>query len=121
MICTVTVLMSVPTVVTTASLIARLYDPTEGTVFLDGKDIRSYLPEERTQKVGFILQEPFLFTGTVKENILYSNEIYKDFSNEEIEGVLKQSSLESLLAIFENGLETKVLSSGDSMSLGQNN
>ncbi len=104
---------------TTASLIARLYDPTEGTIFLGGRDIRSYEPEERTQKIGFILQEPFLFTGTVKENILYSNEIYKDYSNEELEKALKESNLESLLAIFENGLETKVLSSGDSISLGQ--
>ena len=104
---------------TTASIIARLYDPTSGTVFLDGKDIRSYEPEVRTQKIGFILQEPFLFTGTVKENILYGNEIYKDFSNEELEKALKPANLESLLAIFENGLETKVLSSGDSISLGQ--
>ena len=104
---------------TTASLIARLYDPTEGAVFLNGRDIRSYEPEERTQKVGFILQEPFLFTGTVKENILYGNEIYKDFSNEELEQAIKQANLESLLAIFENGLETNVLSSGDSISLGQ--
>src|SRR3984885_265106 len=46
---------------TTASLIARLYDPVSGTVFLNGKDIRLYSPAERTQKIGFILQEPFLF------------------------------------------------------------
>ncbi len=59
---------------TTASLIARLYDATTGTVLLDGKDIRSYKPEERSKKIGFILQEPFLFTGTVKDNILYGNE-----------------------------------------------
>ncbi len=104
---------------TTASLIARLYDPTKGTVFLDGKDIRSYQPEDRTQKIGFILQEPFLFTGTVKENILYGNELYKDFSNDQLEEVIKKANLESLLAIFESGLETKVLSSGDSISLGQ--
>ena len=104
---------------TTASLIARLYDPTSGTILLDGKDIRSYEPDTRTQKIGFILQEPFLFTGTVKENILYGNEQYKDYTNEQLEQVIKQSNLESLLAIFENGLETKVLSSGDSISLGQ--
>ena len=42
--------------------------------YLNGKDIRSYEPDERTKKIGFILQEPFLFTGTVKENILYGNE-----------------------------------------------
>ncbi|MGZ4009281.1 MAG: ABC transporter ATP-binding protein [Mucilaginibacter sp.] len=104
---------------TTASLIARLYDPTEGTVLLDGKDIHSYEPNVRTQKVGFILQEPFLFTGTVKENILYGNEIYQDYSNEQLEDAIKKASLGSILAIFEHGLETKVLSSGDSISLGQ--
>ncbi|MGZ3767498.1 MAG: ATP-binding cassette domain-containing protein, partial [Mucilaginibacter sp.] len=94
-------------------------DPTEGTVLLDGKDIHSYEPNVRTQKVGFILQEPFLFTGTVKENILYGNEIYQDYSNEQLEDAIKKAILGSILAIFEHGLETKVLSSGDSISLGQ--
>lgn len=104
---------------TTASLIARLYDPTQGTVLMNGKDIRSMEPKERTQKIGFILQEPFLFTGTVKENILYGNEQYKDYTDEQLEGVLKESNLGELVAIFDEGLETKVLSAGDSISLGQ--
>jgi ATP-binding cassette subfamily B protein len=104
---------------TTASLIARLYDPNKGTVLLDGKDIRSYEPAEKTKKVGFILQEPFLFTGTVKENILYGNELYRDYTNEQLEEVIKEENLGSLLALFEDGLETKVVSSGDSISLGQ--
>ena len=104
---------------TTASLIARLYDPSKGTVMLNGKDIRSYLPGERTKRIGFILQEPFLFTGTVKENILYGNEMYANFSNEQLEEVIREASLGSLLAIFESGLDTKVFSSGDSISLGQ--
>jgi ATP-binding cassette subfamily B protein len=104
---------------TTASLIARLYDPSKGLVLLDGKDIRSYSPEERTQKIGFILQEPFLFTGTVKENILYGNDLYKDHTNEQLEKVIVDANLGSLLAIFESGLETSVLSGGDSISLGQ--
>ncbi|HMG09573.1 MAG TPA: ABC transporter ATP-binding protein [Mucilaginibacter sp.] len=104
---------------TTASLIARLYDPSKGLVLLDGKDIRNYSPEERTQKIGFILQEPFLFTGTVKENILYGNDLYKDHTNEQLEKVIVDANLGSLLAIFESGLETNVLSGGDSISLGQ--
>ena len=104
---------------TTASLIARLYDATTGTVLLDGKDIRSYKPEERSQKIGFILQEPFLFTGTVKDNILYGNEQYKNYTDEEMEQVIKESNLQSLLNIFENGLQTKVSSGGDNISLGQ--
>ncbi len=46
---------------------ARLYDPTRGRVLLDGRDIRTYTPEERTTRIGFILQEPFLFTGTIRD------------------------------------------------------
>ena len=104
---------------TTASLIARLYDATSGTVLLNGKDIRTYNANDRTKKIGFILQEPFLFTGTVRENILYGNELYAEFTNEQIERVILDANLGSLLAIFESGLDTKVTSGGDSISLGQ--
>jgi len=104
---------------TTASLIARLYDATKGTILLDGKDIRTYDPLERTKKIGFILQEPFLFTGTVRDNILYGNELYVNHTNEQLEQVILDADLGSLLAIFEQGLDTKVLSNSDSISLGQ--
>ncbi len=103
---------------TTASIMARLYDPTMGTVYLDGRDIRSYSPAERAKKIGFILQEPFLFTGTVGENILYGNDDYGVTSNEKLLADLKQTGLDGLLVRFENGLETKVGAS-DSISLGQ--
>ena len=104
---------------TTASLIARLYDPTKGTVLLKGKDLRTYQPGERTQKIGFILQEPFLFTGTVKENLVYGNHQYESYTDEQLERVISEASLTSLLNMFENGLSTKVSSSGDTISLGQ--
>jgi ATP-binding cassette subfamily B protein len=104
---------------TTASLMARLYDPTEGTVYLEGKDIRLYEPSERAKRIGFILQEPFLFTGTVRENILYGNEEYKEHSNEDLVKVLEEAHLTKLLDRFSEGLDTSVASSGDSISLGQ--
>jgi ATP-binding cassette subfamily B protein len=104
---------------TTASLMARLYDTGKGMVLLDGKDIRSYHPAERTQKIGFILQEPFLFTGTVRENIIYGNELYKDYTNEQFEQVITGANLGSLLAIFDQGLESRVTSNGGDISLGQ--
>ncbi|HMI03000.1 MAG TPA: ATP-binding cassette domain-containing protein, partial [Pedobacter sp.] len=94
---------------TTASLMARLYDPRQGTVMLNGRDIRSYTHAERTQKIGFILQEPLLFTGTVKENILYGNE----------EAVIEEAGLAELLSVFDEGLDTEVKSGGEHMSLGQ--
>ncbi len=104
---------------TTASLMARLYDPTTGEIFLDGKDIRSYTAAERTKKIGFILQEPILFTGTVRENILYGNETYAAHNNEQLEEVLKNAGLEKLLVRFDQGLETKITATSDAVSLGQ--
>ena len=104
---------------TTASLIARLYDATRGAILLDGKDIRSYKPEERTRKIGFILQEPFLFSGTVRDNILYGNMEYKNFSNIQLSEAISEAGLESLLARFDQGLDTKVQTTGDGISLGQ--
>ena len=104
---------------TTASLIARLYDPTSGTILLNGKNLRAYQPEALSKKLGFILQEPFLFTGTVQDNILYGNEQYRHYSNEQLREVIKEAGLESLLTIFENGLLTNVSSGGESISLGQ--
>jgi ATP-binding cassette, subfamily B, bacterial len=104
---------------TTASLIARLYDPTSGTVLLNGRDIRTFTPAERAQKIGFILQEPILFSGTVRDNILYGNAQYKDYSNEQLAAALQDSGLDALLTRFDEGLDTKLASTGDGISLGQ--
>jgi ATP-binding cassette subfamily B protein len=104
---------------TTASLMARLYDPTQGIVSLLGRDIRSFESSERAQKIGFILQEPFLFSGTVRDNILYGNEAHTKLSNDELVEVLKQADLDNLISRFEKGLETPVTGSGEAISLGQ--
>ena len=104
---------------TTASLMARLYDPKSGVVRFDGRDIRTISPEERAQRVGFILQEPFLFTGTVRGNIVYGNDALKTVGDAELTQILEARGLATLLARFEQGLETPVKSSGDSISLGQ--
>ena len=104
---------------TTASVMARLYDPTTGSIFLEGRDIRSLPPAERARKIGVIPQEPFLFTGTVRDNIVYGNEDYAHCSTEQLVAVLERSNLSGLLSRFPEGLETKVASSGNSISLGQ--
>jgi len=104
---------------TTASLMARLYDPSAGVVLLDGQDLRSVPPEGRSRKIGFIPQEPFLFTGTVGDNIAYGNEEYQEYSTAQLAVVLESAGLSTLLARFPEGLDTKVASSGNSISLGQ--
>jgi ATP-binding cassette subfamily B protein len=104
---------------TTASLMARLYDPTEGIVLFEGKDIRTLDHAERAQKIGFILQEPFLFTGTIGQNIFYGNGLYDDNSPEQLQQVLREHDLYDLVERFEAGLETPVTQNGESISLGQ--
>ncbi len=104
---------------TTASLIARLYDPSKGAVLLKDRDIRSYQPAERVKMIGFILQDPFLFSGTVKENVIYGNEEYSNYSNEGLIGVIREAGLESLLTRFDDGLESKIEANGEGISLGQ--
>ena len=104
---------------TTASLVSRLYDTTKGTIFLDGRDIRSYSQDERSKKIGFILQEPFLFSGTVRDNILYGNPGYKSFSDKQLSEAILEAGLEGLLERFDQGLNTRVQTTGDSISLGQ--
>lgn len=104
---------------TTALLLSRLYDPTSGTVLLNGRDIKEYSDEERTGKIGFILQEPILFSGTIKENLIYGNPVYTDYSDEDLTQVIKDQGLQSLLNRFEKGLSTNVDNSSSSISLGQ--
>jgi ATP-binding cassette subfamily B protein len=104
---------------TTASLMARLYDASEGSILFEGKDIRSYPPEVRSQKIGFILQEPFLFTGTIRDNIVYGNEKYLNCTDEQLAKALEDAGLSGLIARFGEGLKTKIASGGDTISLGQ--
>lgn len=104
---------------TTASLMARLFDPTTGTIMLNGRDIRSYTPEERAKQIGFILQEPFLFSGTVRENISYGNPELVTLSKEELEAILTEKNLIQLLERFNDGLDTNVVAASEGISLGQ--
>ncbi len=104
---------------TTAALVSRLYDPVEGEILLNGKNIKSYDKESLAKKVGFILQEPFLFQGTIMDNILYSNDKYQGYDEEKLTTLLKEKGLEGLIERFPNGLGTEVANASDSVSLGQ--
>lgn len=104
---------------TTASLMARLYDPTEGEVFLQGRNLKSYSATERTQKIGYILQDPLLFSGTIQENILLGNEELGRLSKENLANRLEEYGLSELLKSFKDGLNTEINTDGNSLSLGQ--
>lgn len=104
---------------TTASLIARLYDPNEGAISFDGVPLKDYDAATLSSKIGFILQEPFLFNGTLKDNIIYGNSMLKNSSDEELLQLLKQEGFEKLILKFENGLQTDITAEAESLSLGE--
>jgi len=96
-----------------------LYDPVSGTIYLDGQDLRSYTSEIRTRKIGFILQDPILFTGTIRENILYGNDKYPHYTEKELMRLLEKYGLDVLLEKFDEGLQTHITATGNVLSLGQ--
>lgn len=98
---------------TTAGLMSRLYDPTAGSVRLQGRDLRSLSAQERADKIGFILQEPFLFEGSVAENLRYGQA-----SGFVLEDKVAQLQLEEVMRALERlpeGLQTQT----EHLSLGQ--
>jgi ATP-binding cassette subfamily B protein len=104
---------------TTAGLMVRLYDVSEGQILFKGKDIRSYEFGDLASQIGFILQEPFLFSGTIAENIRYGNEALKDVSDEDLARKLAELNLESLVNRFGEGLQTVINPGAENISLGQ--
>lgn len=104
---------------TIASLMARLYDVSEGQIFYKGKDIRSYSAEELSKDVGFILQEPFLFSGNLSENIKYGNSDIENFTEQQLELKLSEMGLSALLQRFNEGLNTVINPGAENISLGQ--
>lgn len=104
---------------TTAALMTRLYDPQKGKIYLNGLDIKSYQPSELSKSIGFILQDQFLFSGTVGENIAYGNPNYQTYSKEALEKELVDLDLGILIDKFDNGLDTVVTPNTELISLGQ--
>jgi ATP-binding cassette subfamily B protein len=104
---------------TTAMLMARLYDPTEGTVYLDGRDIRGFTAADRAERIGFILQEPFLFSGTMRENIVYGHGELGELTDEALGELLAAQGLAGFVDRFAEGLATPITGGGNSLSLGQ--
>ena len=105
---------------TTAMLMARLYDPSRGSVYLDGQDIRSLDAGDKTRRIGFILQDPFLLSGTIRDNIVYGNPELAALDDEALLELMASQGLSGFLARFgELGLQTPVKGTGDGLSLGQ--
>ena len=101
---------------TLASLICRFYEPTEGRMLIDGRDARERSQLWLHSAIGYVLQTPHLFSGTVRRNLLYGN---PDATEEEIWRALELVSARDLVEGLENGLDTEVGEGGDLLSAGE--
>ena len=101
---------------TLVHLIPRLMDPTEGTVLVDGNDVRHYAPGDLRAQIGFVPQETFLFSASLADNIAFG---VKTATKEEIEAAAALAGLSSDIAGFPAGFETMVGERGITLSGGQ--
>lgn len=104
---------------TMAGLMVRLHDPVDGVICFKGRDIRTYSPSELGASIGVILQDPFLFSGTVGENIRYGNHALDALSDDDLAEAIKAKGLDHLLDRFEDGLKSPVNDTAENISLGQ--
>ena len=101
---------------TLVNLVCRFYEPTEGTVLIDGRDARERSQLWLHSAIGYVLQTPHLFSGTVRENLLMGN---PDATDEQIMEAIRAVSAEDIIARMENGLDTDVGEGGDLLSTGE--
>lgn len=97
-------------------LIDRLYDVSEGEILIDGHNVKDYSLEYLRDQVGMVLQKNTLFSGTVKENLLWGN---KEASDEEIKWACKQACVDEFIENFPEGYDTYLEQGGVNVSGGQ--
>ncbi|KAA0095229.1 ABC transporter ATP-binding protein [Mycolicibacterium sp. P1-18] len=101
---------------TLISLICRLFDVTEGSVAVDGVDVRDYDVERLWSTIGLVPQRGYLFSGTVAENLRYGK---ADASDDEMWAALRVASADSFVAAHADGLQMRVAQGGINFSGGQ--
>lgn len=101
---------------TVAALISTLISPKSGLITIDGEDLTKITLESYRSHLGMVLQDDFLFEGTIRENILFSK---PNASNEDLEKAVKAAYIDEFTDRFENGLETIIGERGVKLSGGQ--
>ncbi|MBU7594868.1 ABC transporter ATP-binding protein [Metabacillus halosaccharovorans] len=101
---------------TLVSLLPRFYDVTEGQILLDNRDIRDYEAQSLREQIGMVLQDTFLFSNTVRENILIGK---PDATEEEVVQAAKAANAHEFILKLPNGYETRVGERGVKLSGGQ--
>jgi ATP-binding cassette subfamily B protein len=101
---------------TTAKLIARFYDPRDGEVRVDGVDLRTVQLRSYRRQLGVVLQDPFLFSGTIGDNIRFGR---PDASDEDVRAAAEAIGVDRVAARFPDGLDHVVREGGAGLSAGE--
>ncbi len=101
---------------TLVNLVCRFYEPTQGTLLIDGRDARERSQLWLHSAIGYVLQTPHLFSGTVRENLLMGN---PNATEEEIWNAIRTVSADEIIGHLEHGLDTDVGEGGDLLSTGE--
>src|SRR5512142_2756052 len=101
---------------TIVKLLTRFHDPTDGCVRVDGVDLREVTQESLRRQMGMVLQDPFLFNGSVQENILFGR---LGASNEDVIAAAKAVGAHDFIIRLKNGYDTSVEEGGATLSVGQ--
>ncbi|SHH94668.1 ATP-binding cassette, subfamily B [Clostridium collagenovorans DSM 3089] len=101
---------------TIVNLLSRFYEISKGSITIDGVDIRDYTRESLRKVFGIVLQDTYLFSGTIKDNIKYGK---PDATEEEIMRASKIANAHSFIARLPKGYDTEILEGGSSLSAGQ--
>lgn len=101
---------------TLVNLVCRFFEPTSGRVLIDGKDARERSQLWLHSNIGYVLQTPHLFSGTVLENLKYGN---PDATMEQIEAAVKSVSADGVIARMDKGYDSEVGEGGDLLSTGE--
>ena len=101
---------------TLVNLVCRFYEPTEGQLLIDGRNARERSQLWLHSAIGYVLQTPHLFSGTVRENLLMGN---PNATDEQIQEAIRMVSAEEVVDHLEKGLDTDVGEGGDLLSTGE--
>ena len=101
---------------TTAKLVGRFYDPDEGAIRVDGIDLRSLELRSYRRQLGVVLQEPFLFSGTIADNIRFAR---PDASDDDVADVAQAVGVARIARRFREGLDHEVREGGAGLSAGE--
>ena len=101
---------------TVINLLMRFYDITGGAIEIDGHNIQDYTKESLRSKVGMVLQDTWLFKGTIRENIRYSRQ---DATDEEVVAAAKQAFADDFIRKLPKGYDTVITEESDNISQGQ--